>query len=74
MTKQLTEADKAKALYRRAMAHVTLKDEQEAIKDLEEALKLQPEDAAVKKELAAAKQRVEERKKKARAAYAKMFN
>ncbi|GAA5992733.1 hypothetical protein JCM10908_006903 [Rhodotorula pacifica] len=74
MTKQLTEADKAKALYRRAMAHVVLKDEQEAIKDLEAAQQLQPEDAAVKKELAAAKQRVEDRKKKARAAYAKMFN
>ena len=37
MTKQLTDADKAKALYRRAMAHVILKDEAEAIKDLEAA-------------------------------------
>lgn len=74
MTKQLTDADKAKALYRRAMAHVILKDEAEAIKDLEAAQALQPDDAAVKKELAAAKKRVEERKAKARAAYSKMFN
>lgn len=74
MTKQLTDADKAKALYRRAMAHVILKDEPEAIKDLEAAQALQPDDAAVKKELAAAKKRVEDRKAKARAAYSKMFN
>ncbi|GAA5900615.1 hypothetical protein JCM6882_000922 [Rhodosporidiobolus microsporus] len=71
--KKLAEGEKAKALYRRALARGALKEEKEAIADLEEALKFQPEDAAIKKELAATKQRVEERKKKARAAFGKMF-
>ncbi|GJN89875.1 hypothetical protein Rhopal_002864-T1 [Rhodotorula paludigena] len=73
MAKRLGDADKAKALYRRAMLRVTLKEEKEAIDDLEQAATFQPEDAAIKKELAAAKQRVEDRKKRARAAFGKMF-
>ncbi|GAA5893929.1 hypothetical protein JCM8208_001281 [Rhodotorula glutinis] len=74
MAKRLTEADKAKALYRRAMARTLLKEEKEAVEDLEEAAKLQPDDAAIRKELAAAKSRIEDRKKRARAAYGKMFS
>ncbi|GAA5945205.1 hypothetical protein JCM3775_003698 [Rhodotorula graminis] len=74
MAKRLTDADKAKALYRRAMARTLLKEEKEAVDDLEEAAKLQPDDAAIRKELAAAKQRIEDRKKRARAAYGKMFS
>lgn len=74
MTKELSAAEKAKALYRRAMARAILKDDAEAIKDLEAAQQEQPADGGIQKELAAAKQRVEERKKKQRAAYAKMFN
>jgi len=50
MAKRLTEADKAKALYRRAMARTLLKEEKEAVEDLEEAAKLQPDDAAIRKE------------------------
>ncbi|GAA6001296.1 uncharacterized protein JCM10292_007002 [Rhodotorula paludigena] len=73
MAKRLADADKAKALYRRAMLRVALKEEKEAIDDLEQAATFQPEDAAIKKELAAAKQRVEDRKKRARAAFGKMF-
>ncbi|GAA6029639.1 hypothetical protein JCM8097_000980 [Rhodosporidiobolus ruineniae] len=71
--RKLTDGEKAKALYRRALAQVQAKQDQEAIKDLEEAQKLQPEDGAIKQALAAAKQRVEERKKRARAAFGKMF-
>ncbi|BGP38944.1 peptidyl-prolyl cis-trans isomerase cpr6 [Rhodotorula kratochvilovae] len=74
MAKRLSEGEKAKALYRRAMARLVLKEEKEAVEDLEEAAKLQPEDAAIRKELAAAKQRIEERKKRARAAFGKMFS
>ncbi|BGP23711.1 peptidyl-prolyl isomerase D [Rhodotorula toruloides] len=74
MHKKLTDAEKAKALYRRAMARVVLKEDNEAIADLEEASKLQPEDGGIKAQLNAAKQRIEDRKKKARQAYAKMFN
>ncbi|GAA5956795.1 hypothetical protein JCM3765_005739 [Sporobolomyces pararoseus] len=72
--KPLTESEKAKAHYRRAMGHLAVKDESEAIKDLEAAQALQPEDGAIRKELLAAKKRVEDRKSKARSAYAKMFN
>ncbi|GAA5821081.1 hypothetical protein JCM3770_000082 [Rhodotorula araucariae] len=74
MAKRLSEGEKAKALYRRAMARLVLKEEKEAVADLEEAAKLQPEDAAIRKELSGAKQRIEERKKRARAAFGKMFS
>ncbi|BGO90578.1 hypothetical protein NBRC10512_005298 [Rhodotorula toruloides] len=74
MHKKLTDAEKAKALYRRAMASIVLKEENEAIADLELASKLQPEDGGIKAQLNAAKKRVEDRKAKARQAYAKMFN
>ncbi|BGP31049.1 peptidyl-prolyl cis-trans isomerase cpr6 [Rhodotorula toruloides] len=74
MHKKLTDAEKAKALYRRAMASIVLKEETEAIADLELASKLQPEDGGIKAQLNAAKKRVEDRKARARQAYAKMFN
>lgn len=48
MHKKLTDAEKAKALYRRAMASIVLKEENEAIADLELASKLQPEDGGIK--------------------------
>lgn len=50
MSKRLSEGEKAKALYRRAMARVVVREEKEAVEDLEEAAKLQPEDAAIRKE------------------------
>lgn len=68
-----TDTDKAKALYRRAIAHVGLKNEEEALKDLEEANKLVPGDAAVVKELSAVKKNAAERAKKEKAAYSKFF-
>jgi peptidyl-prolyl isomerase D len=46
--KPLTDGEKAKALYRRALARVAGKDDKEAIVDLEAAQKLQPDDAAIK--------------------------
>lgn len=48
--KVLTDSEKAKALYRRAMGHLAVKDESEAIKDLEQAQASQPEDGAIRKE------------------------
>ncbi|KAK6607970.1 cyclophilin type peptidyl-prolyl cis-trans isomerase/CLD, partial [Botrytis cinerea] len=68
-----TDTDKAKALYRRAIAHVGLKNEEEALKDLEEANKLVPGDAAVVKELSTVKKNALERAKKEKAAYSKFF-
>ncbi|RFU30967.1 hypothetical protein B7463_g5362, partial [Scytalidium lignicola] len=70
----ITDAEKAKALYRRALAHVGLKDEEQAVKDLEEANKLVPGDAAVLKELSTVKKSIAERARKEKAAYSKFFS
>jgi len=68
-----SDADKAKAYYRRALARAGLKDDEAAAKDLEEALKLAPGDAAITKELAAVKKRTADQAKKEKAAYKKFF-
>jgi peptidyl-prolyl isomerase D len=70
----LTDAEKAKALFRRGQAEVGLKDEDAALKDLEEANKLVPGDAAVVKELTAVKKSAAERAKKEKAQYSKFFS
>ncbi len=70
----ITDAEKAKALYRRAVAQIGLKDEDAALKDLEEADHLVPNDAAVVKELKAVKKASAERAKKEKAAYSKFFS
>ena len=69
----IADAEKAKALYRRAIAKVALKDEDSALKDLQEASKLAPNDAAVVKELAAVKKVIIERARWEKAAYSKAF-
>ena len=48
----LTEAEKAKGLYRRAVAYGIVKEDEKAIADLEQALKHAPGDAAISKEYA----------------------
>ncbi|KAI9755286.1 MAG: cytochrome P450 monooxygenase 41 [Chaenotheca gracillima] len=68
-----TDAEKGKAHYRRALASVSLKNDEQAIKDLEEAGRLVPGDAAIEGELKNAKKRLEERTKKEKAAYKKFF-
>ena len=70
---KIPNADKAKALYRRALANVGLKDDEEAMKDLEKALEAAPSDAAITKELTAVKKKVTEQAKKEKAAYQKFF-
>lgn len=69
----VSDADQGKALYRRAVAYVGLKDEEAALKDLEEASKLVPGDIAIAKELASVKKTIHERAKKEKAAYSKFF-
>jgi peptidyl-prolyl isomerase D len=69
-----TPAEKAKAHYRRALAHAGLKDEESAKKDLEEASKLAPGDPAITKELASVKKAAADRAKKEKAAYSKFFS
>jgi peptidyl-prolyl isomerase D len=70
----ITDVEKGKALYRRAVAEVALKDEDAALRDLEEASKLVPGDAAVTKELASVKRMAAGRAKKEKAAYSKFFS
>lgn len=69
----ITNTEKAKALYRRAIAHIGLKDDELALKDLDQANTLVPNDAAVVKELADLKKKAADRAKKDRAIYSKAF-
>lgn len=70
----IPEADRAKALYRRAIAKIGLKDEEGALRDLETANKLVPNDAAITKELSAVKKAAADRARKEKAAYSKFFS
>ena len=65
--------DRAKASYRKALALLGLKDDEEAVKNLETAQKLAPGDAAITKELSAAKKKTAEQAAKEKAAYKKFF-
>ena len=65
--------DRAKASYRKALALLGLKDEEEAVKILETAQKLAPGDVAISKELGAAKKKAAEHAKKEKAAYKRFF-
>jgi peptidyl-prolyl isomerase D len=68
------DADRAKAHYRRAVAEIALKEEDDALKDLEAALKLAPGDAAISNEIARVKKIVAEAEKKQKAAARKFFS
>ena len=72
--KDIKDADKGKAYYRRALARKELKNEDEAVADLEQAIKFVPNDAGIKNELAATKKRQTDRLKKEKAAYGKFFS
>lgn len=69
----VTDADKAKAHFRRGQALVKLKDEDEAIKAFEAAKKLAPNDAAITRELDAVKKAATARLAKEKAQYKKFF-
>jgi peptidyl-prolyl isomerase D len=71
---QVSDQDRAKASYRKALALLGLKDDEEAIKSLEMAQKLAPGDVAISKELGAAKKKAAEQAKKEKAAYKKFFD
>ena len=70
---KLTPAEQGKALYRRALGRIALKEEEEAQVDLKEAAKVVPGDAGISKALKDAEARAKARKDKERAAYSKMF-
>ncbi|KAI9847127.1 MAG: peptidyl-prolyl cis-trans isomerase cpr6 [Thelocarpon superellum] len=69
----LGPADRAKALYRRAVAYAGARDEESAIADLEEALGLVPGDKAVMTELASVRKKVADRRKKEKETYGRFF-
>ncbi|KAJ7243595.1 peptidyl-prolyl cis-trans isomerase [Mycena haematopus] len=73
-TLTLSPADKAKALYRRALARSILKEDEEVIeKDLQDALAIVPDDAAIAGELARIRKRNKERREKEKKQFKKMF-
>ncbi|OTB09175.1 hypothetical protein M426DRAFT_316468 [Hypoxylon sp. CI-4A] len=69
----IADAERAKALYRRGLALVRLRDEESALRSLEEAKKLAPGDAAIAKELDSVKKQAAARLAKEKAAYKKFF-
>lgn len=68
-----SDADRAKAYFRRGFAHVRAKDEESAVKDLDEAHRLAPNDGVVVNELSAVKAKAAARAAKEKAAYKKFF-
>jgi peptidyl-prolyl isomerase D len=68
------DADRAKAYYRRAVAEVGVKEEDDALKDLEAALKLAPNDAAINNEMVRVKKIISDAEKKEKAAMKKFFS
>ncbi|KAI0164490.1 cyclophilin-like domain-containing protein [Hypoxylon sp. FL1284] len=69
----VTDAERAKALYRRGLALVKLRDEDAALAALEQAKKLAPADAAIARELDAVRKQAAARLAKEKAAYKKFF-
>jgi peptidyl-prolyl isomerase D len=63
----------AKALYRRALANIVLKEDDSAEKDLVRASELVPDDKAILSELAKLTQRKKEKREKEKKAFKKMF-
>ncbi|KAA1474550.1 hypothetical protein DENSPDRAFT_841151 [Dentipellis sp. KUC8613] len=70
---ELNDADRAKALYRRALAQGILKEDDEAEKALVDALSYAKEDQAIAAELERVRARKREKRTKERAAFRKMF-
>jgi peptidyl-prolyl isomerase D len=60
-------------LYRRALAHIRLKDDERAEQDLVEASKLVPDDAAIQSELSKIGQKRKERRDKEKKQFKKLF-
>ena len=70
---ELNAADRAKALYRRALALGALKDDDGAEADLVAAHELVPDDAAVAAELERVRARKREKREKEKKAFKKLF-
>ncbi|KAK1922649.1 cyclophilin-like domain-containing protein [Papiliotrema laurentii] len=69
----LSNSEQGKALYRRALGNVALKNEEDAEKDLKKAAELVPGDAGIVKALRDVEAKQKARREKERQAYSKMF-
>lgn len=72
--KGITDAQRAKALFRKGVAAKENKNEDEALRCLEAAQKLAPGDAGIANEMHAVKKAAAARREKEKKAYAKMFD
>ncbi|KAI0366530.1 peptidyl-prolyl cis-trans isomerase Cpr7 [Pilatotrama ljubarskyi] len=70
---ELNDADKAKALYREALAHVVLKEDEEAEEALVKANALVKDDKAIIGELAKVRGRLREKREKEKKQFKKLF-
>lgn len=68
------DKDSVKALFRRGQAHAAVKDYDEAMVDLQASCKLAPGDKAIRNEIARVKKHLEERRKKEKQIYSKLFS
>ncbi|OAX42248.1 hypothetical protein K503DRAFT_847938 [Rhizopogon vinicolor AM-OR11-026] len=71
---ELSNADKAKALYRRGSAHVILKQEDEAEADLVAASQLAPEDTAISSKLKEVRDEKKKKREREKKAFKKLFS
>lgn len=70
----ISDAEKAKALFRKGVAAKDSKNEDDAAKYLQQAADLAPTDVAIKNELASVKKAAGDRRAREKKAYAKMFD
>ncbi|EIM87190.1 uncharacterized protein STEHIDRAFT_78051 [Stereum hirsutum FP-91666 SS1] len=70
---QISDADRAKALYRKGLAHIAIKEDDEAEFVLVEASTLAKDDKAIAAELARVQRRKKEKRDKEKKAFKKMF-
>lgn len=70
----ISDTEKAKALFRKGVVAKESKNEDDATKYLQQAAALAPQDAAIKNELAAVKKAAADRRAKEKKTYAKMFD
>lgn len=71
--RNVKDADRAKAFYRRGYSNIRLKDEEAALRDLTEANNLAPNDSAITRELNSVRTKAAARAAKEKAAYKKFF-
>lgn len=73
LSMDITTADRAKAYYRRALAHLAMKDDEDAERDLVDALKLVPGDEAIRKELDKVRTKKKEKRDREKKAFKGLF-